>query len=390
MDSLEFWLDEYCDSAALHDPNFDVLQKISGPNDEYLDFVRTQGGIGDVEVLKIFDSSGRLIRVGLGVQGDEEFLETSANSCDSLLSKAAELWGKYIADIATAVASAAATQPGPMTAASLNVNGLAPPPHQVQHAAHGGNMHMPQAPPVQGVHQVPWDWRDPFAWPPTTTMTHIPGPAELGLGTPKYTLQLTPGFKHSAYLQPSYPTACSASHPSPRDFSQERKPKAPRRGKWDDAPRAAKPSPQVRISREVKENTAAAVSQVDGGNFYVAPPTTADYRQEIQSEVRRAYVVEPGQVKNRLFVVVNKEATQEDLEYSFSQVPGMVECQLKLDHHTGFSKGFAFVLYNTDEAAATALGTFNGAKTRTGWIMTVRQADPLTAKVKGKPGGGSS
>ena len=32
--------------------------------------------------------------------------------------------------------------------------------------------------------------------------------------------------------------------------------------------------------------------------------------------------------------------------------------------------GFAFVLYNTDEAAAMALENWNGAKTRTGWIMT--------------------
>jgi hypothetical protein len=55
--------------------------------------------------------------------------------------------------------------------------------------------------------------------------------------------------------------------------------------------------------------------------------------------------------RQRLFVVVNKNVSQEQLGKLFGRFPGMEYCDLKRNKKTGESKGFAYVNYSTIQAA---------------------------------------
>ena len=68
----------------------------------------------------------------------------------------------------------------------------------------------------------------------------------------------------------------------------------------------------------------------------------------------------------RLFVVVSKSATEEQIAKQFKKFGGMEYCNLKRDKKTGQSKGYCFVNYSTAESAAAAMKALNGMEFPTG------------------------
>lgn len=68
----------------------------------------------------------------------------------------------------------------------------------------------------------------------------------------------------------------------------------------------------------------------------------------------------------RLFVVVSKSATEEQIAKQFKRFGGMEYCNLKRDKKTGQSKGYCFVNYSTAESAAAAMKALNGIEFPTG------------------------
>eukprot|EP00798_Chlamydomonas_sp_ICE-L_P017134 gene17134-23438_t len=57
----------------------------------------------------------------------------------------------------------------------------------------------------------------------------------------------------------------------------------------------------------------------------------------------------------RLYVVVNKAVTSDEISRLFKRYPGMEFCDLKKDDNTGKSKGFCYVNYSRAEMASSAL-----------------------------------
>eukprot|EP00892_Ulva_mutabilis_P009211 jgi/Ulvmu1/6662/UM003_0300.1 len=70
--------------------------------------------------------------------------------------------------------------------------------------------------------------------------------------------------------------------------------------------------------------------------------------------------------RQRLFVVVSKSATEEQIAKQFKKFGGMEYCNLKRDKRTGASKGYCFVNFSTAESAAAAMKALNGMEFPTG------------------------
>jgi len=87
-----------------------------------------------------------------------------------------------------------------------------------------------------------------------------------------------------------------------------------------------------------------------------------------------------AQAKNRLYVVVDRAITQEQLSNLFSRFPGMEYCDLKRDKDTGESKGFAFISYSSPQVAQMARDQLDGVEFPTGRVMKVVIAEPPGAR----------
>ncbi|KAK9841804.1 hypothetical protein WJX81_004164 [Elliptochloris bilobata] len=96
-----------------------------------------------------------------------------------------------------------------------------------------------------------------------------------------------------------------------------------------------------------------------------------------------------GTAGRRLFVMTHRGVSEELLARLFASVPGCEYCDLKHDHSTGASRGFAYVGYKTPEAAAAALDQLNCTEfpPNSGQRLKVKYADPqaLRAGVRGAP-----
>ena len=68
-------------------------------------------------------------------------------------------------------------------------------------------------------------------------------------------------------------------------------------------------------------------------------------------------------------------ATDEDLGNFFAEAGNVVSANIIMDRQTGRSKGFGFVEFDTDEAAASAVEMFNG-KEMMGREIVVNEARP--------------
>eukprot|EP00274_Cyanoptyche_gloeocystis_P000659 CAMPEP_0196652568 /NCGR_PEP_ID=MMETSP1086-20130531/1911_1 /TAXON_ID=77921 /ORGANISM="Cyanoptyche gloeocystis , Strain SAG4.97" /LENGTH=592 /DNA_ID=CAMNT_0041983195 /DNA_START=26 /DNA_END=1804 /DNA_ORIENTATION=+ len=79
----------------------------------------------------------------------------------------------------------------------------------------------------------------------------------------------------------------------------------------------------------------------------------------------------------RLFVVVHRSVTQEQLAKLFQRFPGMEYCDLKKDKRTSESKGFAYINYSTPQAAAMAKDYFDGYEYMPGHRLKIMFAEPL-------------
>eukprot|EP01026_Neomeris_dumetosa_P022794 TRINITY_DN1965_c0_g1_i1.p4 TRINITY_DN1965_c0_g1~~TRINITY_DN1965_c0_g1_i1.p4 ORF type:complete len:248 (-),score=28.05 TRINITY_DN1965_c0_g1_i1:3228-3971(-) len=92
--------------------------------------------------------------------------------------------------------------------------------------------------------------------------------------------------------------------------------------------------------------------------------------------------------KQRLFVVVHKGVTEEQLARCFRRFPGMEYCDLKCDRITGRSKGYAYVNYSTPETAQAAIQYLNGMEfpQGSGQQLKVMLAEPLMPRNEGRWG----
>mmetsp|Transcript_24609 Transcript_24609/g.44251 ORF Transcript_24609/g.44251 Transcript_24609/m.44251 type:complete len:469 (-) Transcript_24609:1230-2636(-) len=83
--------------------------------------------------------------------------------------------------------------------------------------------------------------------------------------------------------------------------------------------------------------------------------------------------------KQRLFVVVNKNVTEDTIARLFRRFPGMEYCDLKKDKFTGTSKGFCYVNYSLPHTAAAVVETLNGVEfpPNSGHHIKVMFAEPL-------------
>jgi RNA recognition motif-containing protein len=68
----------------------------------------------------------------------------------------------------------------------------------------------------------------------------------------------------------------------------------------------------------------------------------------------------PELSRQRLYVVVSKSATEEQISKLFKRFGGMEYCNLKRDKKTAHSKGYCFVNFSTEESAAMAMKALNG------------------------------
>ena len=91
-------------------------------------------------------------------------------------------------------------------------------------------------------------------------------------------------------------------------------------------------------------------------------------------------------IGNRLFVLVNPSVTQEQLTRLFDLIPGMELCEIKRNHHTGESRGFAYVTYSSIQAAMYAREKLNGFEYPLGSKLIVKYAeDPMPQRYPPSP-----
>ena len=92
-----------------------------------------------------------------------------------------------------------------------------------------------------------------------------------------------------------------------------------------------------------------------------------------------------GGVSTRLFVTVAPSVTQEQLIRLFDLVPGMDYCDLKHNHATGDSRGFAFVTYSSIASAMYAKEKLNGFEYPPGCKIIVKYAEDPPGTKYGPP-----
>ena len=93
----------------------------------------------------------------------------------------------------------------------------------------------------------------------------------------------------------------------------------------------------------------------------------------------------PG-IGNRLFVLVNPTITQEQLMRLFDLIPGLEMCEVKRNHLTGESRGFAYITYGSIQAAMYAKEKLNGFEYPLGHKLIVKWAeDPIPQRYPPSP-----
>jgi RNA recognition motif-containing protein len=93
-------------------------------------------------------------------------------------------------------------------------------------------------------------------------------------------------------------------------------------------------------------------------------------------------------MNNKLFVGnLSFDINENDLHETFGAHGTVLEANLMLDRMSGRSRGFAFVTMSTDEEAAKAIESLNGADMG-GRALTVNVARPREERSGGGGGGG--
>ena len=91
-------------------------------------------------------------------------------------------------------------------------------------------------------------------------------------------------------------------------------------------------------------------------------------------------------IGNRLFVLVSPAITQEQLVRLFDLIPGMEFCEVKRNHITGESRGFAYITYSSIQAAMYAKEKLNGFEYPLGSKLIVKYAeDPAPQRYPPSP-----
>ena len=126
----------------------------------------------------------------------------------------------------------------------------------------------------------------------------------------------------------------------------------------------------LRDSFLMQESTSPTHSTMDlflGSGSSNSYPTGPTYQQPSPG-------LELG-INNRLFVLVSPIVLQEQLSRLFDLVPGMESCDLKRNHATGDSRGFAYVTYRSLSAAMYAKEKLNGFEYPPGTQLVVKYAE---------------
>ena len=126
----------------------------------------------------------------------------------------------------------------------------------------------------------------------------------------------------------------------------------------------------LRDSFLMQESTSPTHSTMDlflGGSNSSSYQTGPSYQQPSPG-------LELG-INNRLFVLVSPIVGQEQLSRLFDLVPGMDSCDLKRNHATGDSRGFAYVTYRSLSAAMYAKEKLNGFEYPPGSKLAVKYAE---------------
>lgn len=91
----------------------------------------------------------------------------------------------------------------------------------------------------------------------------------------------------------------------------------------------------------------------------------------------------PTLCKQRLFIVVHKSVTEDNLARLFRRFDGMEYCDLKKDRLTGKSKGYAYINYATPVSAAQAITQLHGKEypPHSGTRIKVMYAEQLGARL---------
>jgi RNA recognition motif-containing protein len=84
--------------------------------------------------------------------------------------------------------------------------------------------------------------------------------------------------------------------------------------------------------------------------------------------------MEPG-INNRLYVIVSPSVGEDQVTRLFDIIPGLEYCDLKCNHSTGESRGFAYVTYNSINAAMYAKDKLNGFEYPPGCKLIVKYAE---------------
>lgn len=89
----------------------------------------------------------------------------------------------------------------------------------------------------------------------------------------------------------------------------------------------------------------------------------------------------------RLFVIVSVSLTQDQVARLFDIIPGMQVCDLKRNHKTGESKGFAYITYNSVGSAIYAKEKLNGFEYPPGSKLVIKYAeDPPSSRNNSESG----
>ncbi|KXJ28338.1 RNA-binding protein 45 [Exaiptasia diaphana] len=94
-----------------------------------------------------------------------------------------------------------------------------------------------------------------------------------------------------------------------------------------------------------------------------------------------AETITSSHTPTRLFVIVSVSLTQDQVARLFDIIPGMQMCDLKRNHKTGESKGFAYVTYNSVGSAIYAKEKLNGFEYPPGSKLVIKYAeDPPSSR----------
>lgn len=140
-----------------------------------------------------------------------------------------------------------------------------------------------------------------------------------------------------------------------------------------DAAAAAVRETQQRL-RDSYPFSASPTHGMGGGNADPFQLYGFGYNAGLEQTPTGGLKMEPG-INNRLYVIVSPSVQEDQLTRLFDLIPGLEYCDLKCNHTTGESKGFAYITYNSINAAMYAKEKLSGFEYPPGCKLVVKYAE---------------